>query len=172
MSKDIRDALADIDLFAPLGPDGIDRLVEVGRVEYWNAGSNVFEEGQSGPRMMVVLKGHAEVFRTDPGGVVRSLSQVGSGDVLGEMSMLLGEPATATVRAVDELKVFSMDCKAFQQMVDRGDPAALRFGLELARSMSMRLIRLNDIVLHLLMEVEADELSELAREITEEIPLY
>ena len=172
MANDIHEALSRIDLFAPLGPDGIGRFVDVGRVEYWNAGSEVFEEGQTGPRMMVILDGHAEVFRTDPNGVLRSLSQVGTGDVLGEISMLLGEPASATVKAVGELRVFSIDRRAFQGMVDAGDPAALRFGLELARLLSMRIVRLNDVVLHLLMDAEPDELSELAREVTEEIPIF
>ncbi len=155
MATDIAARLLDIALFAPLGPDGVARLVDVGRVEWWNEGSVLLEEGSSGPRMMVVLDGRADVARRDASGVARTIAALGPGDVVGEMALLLDAPRTATVTARTDLRAFSMDRRGFEELVEAGDPAALRFGLELARVLSARLLRLNDVVLDLLLHAEA-----------------
>jgi len=72
--------------------------------------------------------------------------------VLGEMSLLLDLPRTATVRALSELKVFAMDRAAFLELVSLSDPAVLRLGLELSKVLAGRLTKLNDKVLQLLAE--------------------
>ncbi len=157
MGTHIRDTLARTQLFAPIDTDGIDRMVDCGRVEHWNEGATVLEEGSSGLRMMVILEGRGEVFRRDPSGVERSIAQIGEGDVMGEMALLLDLPRTATVRAVTPLRVFTMDRTAYQEMVDAGDPASLRFSLEVSKVLAERLLRLNDIVADLLMHADGAE---------------
>ena len=75
---------------------------------------------------------------------------LGPGEVLGEMSLLLDLPRTATVRATTALRVFAMNRSSFEQMVADHDPAAMRLGLELAKVLAERLLSLNDRVLELL----------------------
>lgn len=152
-----RETLAKHPLFCELTPDGVDRLVDVGRIEYWPEGAVLLEEGSVGPRMMLVLEGTVEVRRKDSNGVNRTLARLASGEILGEMSLLLDMPRTASVVATDDLRVFSMDRAAFSRMVDEGDPAALRFGMELARMLASRLITLNATVVDLLVAVEDSE---------------
>jgi len=137
-------------LFKGVLPDGVARFAEVGRVEHWPEGSMVLEEGERGPRMMVLLEGQAEVIRADAAGVERRIAVLGPGDVLGEMSLLLDLPRTATVRATTELRVFAMNRSSFDQMVAEHDPAAMRVGLELARVLAERLMSLNERVVELL----------------------
>ena len=60
----IRGILARNSLFSELTEDGLDRLIDVGRVEYWTEGAMVLEEGATGPRMMVILEGEVEVPAT------------------------------------------------------------------------------------------------------------
>ncbi len=141
-------------MFSDLTEGELSRIVEVGRVEYWQEGSLVLEEGSYGPRMMVLLNGTVEILRRDPSGVQRQITELGPGEILGEMSLLLDMPRTATVRAITELRVFAMDRAAFQQLVDSGDPAVLKFGLQLSKVMAIRLMRLNDRVVDLLMATE------------------
>ena len=150
MARDLVQTLASLPLFKTLPADGLQRIAEVGRVEYWQEGAILLEEGSVGPRMLVLLEGQVEIFRRDPSGVQRSITQLGEGEVLGEMSLLLDLPRTATVRAITGLRVFAMDRGAFQEMVDVGDPAILRLGLELSRSLAQRVMTLNDKVVKLL----------------------
>ncbi|MEZ4317326.1 MAG: cyclic nucleotide-binding domain-containing protein [Myxococcota bacterium] len=146
----LQETLSAIPLFEGLEPAEIDRLVEIGRVEYFGAGGTILAEGEEGPRLLVILEGRVEVLREDAGGVPRSIGVCGAGEVLGEISLLLELPRSATVRALDDLKCFTMDRNTFQEMVDAGDPAALKMGMALARSLASRLLTLNDRVLDLL----------------------
>jgi CRP-like cAMP-binding protein len=154
MTDPILSALQQTELLQPLSADEVGRLAEVGRIEYWQEDALVLEEGAVGPRMMVILEGQVEVLRRDDGGVQRAIARLGPGDVLGEMSLLLELPRTATVRALSDLKVFAMDRQAFLEMVELSDPSVLKLGLELSRVLAKRLTQLNDKVLELLRESE------------------
>lgn len=156
----LQDTLASIELFSELSADEIARIAEVGRVEYWAEGAVVIEEGAHGPRLMVLLDGEVEVLRRDPTGVQRTLGKAGPGEVLGEMSLLLELPRTATVQALSELRVFAMDQPAFQDLVDDGDPAVLKLGLALSRMLAGRVLRLSERVTKLLMQADSKELQE------------
>jgi CRP-like cAMP-binding protein len=154
MAEELHSVIATVDLFKDLGETELQRIAEVGRVEYWKEGALVLEEGAFGPRMMIVLEGRVEILRRDGAGVQRALASLGPGEVLGEMSLLLDLPRTATVQALEPLKVFAMDRMAFNEMVDAGDPVMLKLGLQLSRVLARRLISLNDRVLGLVAENE------------------
>ncbi len=154
MPNDLSATLQLLPIFNLLRPEEVERITEVGRVEYWQEGALVLEERAVGPRMMVVLEGRVEVLRRDKAGVQRAIAELGPGEILGEMSLLLELPRSATVRAVTPLRVFAMDQAAFQELVDQDDPATLKLGLALSRILAMRLMRLNDRVLDLLGQAE------------------
>ena len=154
MSDELQSVLAATHLFADLSEAELRRITEVGRVEYWKEGALVLEEGALGPRMMIVLEGRVEILRRDGAGVQRALATVGPGEALGEMSLLLDLPRTATVAALEALRVFAVDRQAFQELVAAGDPAVLKLGLQLSRVLARRLMALNDRVLSLVSDNE------------------
>jgi len=157
MSEQTVRALGEAGVFQTLSADELGRIVDMGRVEYWQRDALVLEEGAQGPRLMVLLEGQVEVLRRDAGGVQHTIARLGPGEILGEMSLLLDLPRTATVRALTELRVFAMDRAAFEKMVESGDPAVLKFGLELSRVLANRVVRLNERVVELLAASESGE---------------
>ena len=152
MSPPLRKLLASVDLFAALDADALHRVSESGRLEHWRDGALVLEEGAYGPRMLVILEGTVEILRRDPAGVQRPVSQLSSGQLLGEMSLLLDLPRTATVRARGDVMVFALDRRAFRDLLDTNEPAFLRLGFELSRELARRVMALNDSVMGLLAE--------------------
>jgi CRP/FNR family cyclic AMP-dependent transcriptional regulator len=146
MSQDLSQRLASVELFSRLDPEERAQLAVLGRLEHWPRGAVVLEEGEVGPRMMVLLAGEVEVSREQ--GVV--LATLGPGECIGETSLLLDVPRSATVRARTDLTGFSMDRAAFDERLEAGDPAALKVALALARSLARRLTRLNQVVTALL----------------------
>ena len=150
----MQDTLSDVPLFAELDDAELLRIAEIGRVEYFNRGATILAEGEHGPRLLVILDGSVEILRADPNGVDRSVGTATTGDVLGEISLLLELPRSASVRALDDIKCFTMDRTSFQEMVKAGDPAALKLGMALARTLATRLLALNDRVLSLLNAVD------------------
>lgn len=152
MSSEIAHVLARLDLFRGWNEDELAHLASLGRIEHWRDGAILLEEGAHGPRMMVLVAGQVEVVRRDEAGVEHAIGVVGQGEALGEMSLLLDLPRTATVRAVTNLQVFAMDRAAFLERVAEGDPVMLKLGYALSRSLARRLHTLNERVLQLLAE--------------------
>lgn len=153
--REIEQALRGVRLFESLSDEELRRLVEVGRVEYWREGAPILEEGAYGPRMMTILDGRVEVLRRDESGIQRRITELGAGEILGEMSLLLDLPRTATVRALEPLRAFAMDRAAFNERVEAGDTAVLKLGLQISRVLARRLIHLNDRMVELLAGSEA-----------------
>jgi len=129
------------------------RVAEAGRVERWPRGATVMEEGAQGPRVVVLLEGRVDVVKRDADGQDRVLAEVGAGGVLGEMALLHDEPRSATVRAAESLRVFAIDRHTFQEMIEDGDPAALKMGFAIARVLAGRVLALNDKIVDLLARV-------------------
>jgi len=93
-----------IPMFALLPPLVLERLASLSVAVQVRAGSPVFTQGERGDRFYVVATGSAEV--EIDGAEQRTL---GPGDFFGEIALLRDVPRTATVRAVDELTLYSLE---------------------------------------------------------------
>lgn len=69
------------------------------------AGSLILAEGDRRSEMYVLASGCAEALLVDRQGVERVVSAIGAGETIGEMSLLTGSPASATVRAVEDVEL-------------------------------------------------------------------
>jgi CRP-like cAMP-binding protein len=154
MSLQIARLLAKVDLFAGLSQEEGERIAELGRIEHWRAEGLLMEEHASGPRLVVLLEGEADIVRRDAQGVERTIARVGRGEVLGEIGLLLDLPRSATVRARTPITLFAMDRTVFRDRVAAGDLAALKLGFALSRTLAGRLLQLNRKVTELLAENE------------------
>ena len=78
------------------------------------AGETIVRQGESGRSLFVVVRGEASVRLAGTDGEVARLR---NGDVFGEMSLLTGEPRTATVSAVDDCDLVEIDAEGFRAVV-------------------------------------------------------
>jgi CRP-like cAMP-binding protein len=86
-------------------------------------GELVVREHEPGDSFYVIVQGSAEVM-LGPDGTARVVGRLTPPDVFGEMSLLMGEPRTATVRAATDMVVLVVDRDAFKQIIT-ADPAIL-----------------------------------------------
>jgi small-conductance mechanosensitive channel/CRP-like cAMP-binding protein len=107
------DRLSAIDLFATLPPDARLGLSRSAQEHMFAAGESIVRQGASGNSMYVVLHGRARVV-LEPNG--REVAVIEPGGFFGEMSMLTGEPRTATVRAIDDVRVLELPSEQFRQI--------------------------------------------------------
>ncbi len=104
--------------------DGLDEaaLDEVVRGTQWLAlpgGETLFEQGDPGDSLYLVVSGRLRVFRQQAGGTEQVVRDVGRGDNVGEMAMVTGEPRSATVRAVRDTELVRLSRDAFDCVLER-----------------------------------------------------
>lgn len=84
------------------------------------AGMVLTRQGASGGLAYVIAWGRAEVLRSG-----KRLATLGPGDVVGELSLLDGEPRSATVKAMTDLQVLELDGRDLQRLMKKA-PSVVR----------------------------------------------
>lgn len=168
MSSEVAQLLRRSSLTDNLSLEEIERLSQVGSIERWSAEEVLIEEGSTGPRLLVLLRGNVEVVKQAGDGSSHVLATLSEGSVLGEMSLLQDAPRSATVRAISSVAAFSMDRQTFQEMLDRGDSIAYKLSYRIARVLARRVDELNRRVVQLIVDRVPEPTEELKR-IREEI---
>jgi CRP/FNR family transcriptional regulator, cyclic AMP receptor protein len=132
--------LIQIPIFRGLTESEAGGLLEIAEETKLSKGKMLFEEGDPGDAMYVVLEGNVEVLKKDRGGVQQQLAKMGDGSVLGEMSLVVGQSArSASVLAVTDLKLLKMPTQRFSKLVRTDNVGALKVVHNLAQVLSRRL---------------------------------
>jgi len=79
-------------------------------------GEVILREGAPGDEMYFVETGQVKVVR-GAGREARTLAELGTGDVFGEMALLTGNPRSATVTAISEVDAWAMAKADFEDLV-------------------------------------------------------
>jgi CRP/FNR family cyclic AMP-dependent transcriptional regulator len=86
-------------LFDMLSPAELELAAEMSRPRRYAAGEVVFEEGDLGDSLFVVVEGEVDVLRRDDSGESCLIGTLGAPEFFGEMSLIDKEMRSATVRA-------------------------------------------------------------------------
>jgi CRP/FNR family transcriptional regulator, cyclic AMP receptor protein len=100
-------------------------------------GQVIFQQGEPGGAMHVVLSGRVEVYLVDEDRKRVVLNELGPGEIFGELSLFDGDPRSASVRAVEAARTFQIDRADLERLFARKPHAAL----EILTVMSRRLRR-------------------------------
>ncbi len=105
--------LSTVPLFANCSKRELARLLSRVRTETVDAGHTLFVEGAPSSNMYVILTGSAIVRKNG-----RRVARVGPGDVVGELSVILGGPRTATVEADTPIEWLVLDRNSLREAID------------------------------------------------------
>jgi CRP-like cAMP-binding protein len=122
------DMLGKVDLFEGLPKKALRQIAATGKEMAFREAVDVCKEGDTDARFYLILDGTATV--TIRG---RELNQLEPGDYFGEISIIDGEPRSATVTAVSPLRTLSMTSWNFRSIVKENPDIALRIMRNLAR---------------------------------------
>ncbi len=114
---DAFEALRQVATFRALSDEQVRDLARHARLERYTAGEALVRQGDAGRSLFVVLAGDVRVARTEGGGPARELARLGPGSFFGEMSLLTGEPRSATVAALGEVDVVVVEKEAFASLL-------------------------------------------------------
>jgi len=99
------------------------KLGELGK-EYKD-GEIIIEQGESGNCMYVIQSGEVEVLRDNNDGPVQ-LAIRKTGDFFGEMALFSKEVRSATIRAVGNARILTVDRKNLLQSIQKDPSLAFR----------------------------------------------
>ena len=137
------DVITSSPLFEMLSSSELAHLAELAEERVYTAGEPVFEEGERGDSVYVIVRGEVEVVRRDHGGVPRPLLVLAAPEFFGEMSLIDKEYRSATVRARTEavlLRLTVQHLATFRQTYKDGFTFVI---INIARILSARVREAN-----------------------------
>src|ERR1041385_10998 len=126
--------LTNIPLFDGIAEASVSRLTAIKPVEF-GAGRTVFAQGNRSSTMYVILSGAVDISSHAPASNSESLAARGPGEVIGELSLLDGQPHSADVVAISPTLVLPISAKELEALV-ASDP---RFAMNLLRALASKL---------------------------------
>ncbi len=104
--------------FADLTDDEVKVVAGVTRKASYNLGDTVFKETEDGQSIYIIKKGEVKACKTAPDGELFTLTIMREGEIFGEMSFLDGRPHTSTIVAISDLKVYVINRKDFETIIE------------------------------------------------------
>ena len=104
----------DTDFLHTLTPAESDALEEMGEPGAYPAGEVIFEQGGIADCVLLVRSGRVRVTATAGDGEAVVLAERGAGELLGELSGIDGQPRSASVTALDEVRGLVIPLRAFR----------------------------------------------------------
>jgi len=91
----------------------------------YHDGETIVRQGDMGDCMFVIQRGSVEIVREEAGRTFR-LTELGAGEIFGEMALCEKQPRSATVRALGEVRVLTVDKRTFLRRVQEDPSLAFR----------------------------------------------
>lgn len=106
-------ALGDSELFADMPRELLHDVAQLMHPITYDKGQYVCRQGDPGQSLIVIQEGKLEAYLAAPGGGRIKLSEIGPGDVIGELSLLGDGGRTATLVATDRTICWELERPAF-----------------------------------------------------------
>jgi CRP/FNR family transcriptional regulator, cyclic AMP receptor protein len=105
-------------------------------------GKRLFDEGDDGDRLYVILDGKIKLTRAAPDGRENLIGVLGPGEMFGELSLFDPRPRTASATALVDTRLAAMAHEALRPWLT-GRPEV---AMHLLRALAQRLRRTNDVM--------------------------
>ena len=102
----IEDTFANVDLFAELDREDLERLAKVTIVRDFKQGDVIVREGELGVAFYVVAQGRVEVVKGLGGAMEQVVAEVGPNSFFGEMALFDNQVRSASVRAAEDTQCY------------------------------------------------------------------
>lgn len=132
-------SLRSIPLFASLPDRQLDKISPMIRDTEHAPGERIITYGEPGRALSIIVKGQVEVLKPGDDGQEKLLGILSTGECFGEMSLLTGDPCSATIRARDQVKTLTVLKADFDALLAR-NPVLNRY---FSKLLALRLNKLS-----------------------------
>jgi HEAT repeat protein len=109
--------LSRVPLLADLTPADLQRVAAIAAENDFDEGEVICEQGEAGNEMFVIISGEARVVVNNDGQPEKEIARRVAGDVVGEMSIISGDPRIASVIAADDVRALCLDRLSFESLL-------------------------------------------------------
>ncbi len=124
------------------------------------AGQPVITAGQSEQALYILLDGSAEVDLEPARADERPVAELVPGNVFGESSFFHASSHSATVKARTNVRLLKLNRAPFDQLLQRGNVAALRVAANAATILAARLQAADQLIVELLEQIRDEKVRE------------
>ncbi|MDD5435119.1 MAG: cyclic nucleotide-binding domain-containing protein [Nitrospira sp.] len=110
--------LQGINFFSELNDEDLNVVANVLQEQDFPIGSTIFKEGADGSSLYIIKRGEVKACKSTPEGDLLTLTLHKDGEIFGTMSFLDGRPRSATIVAISDTKVYSLDKSDFETLID------------------------------------------------------
>ena len=101
--------LKQVDLFRELSEEQLQQIGKIAHEEIFATGSIVCQQGDHADKMYIVSEGQVEVIVENSNGRQQSMLYLGSGQIIGEMTLVdEGKRSATVIAAEDDTKVYAI----------------------------------------------------------------
>jgi diguanylate cyclase (GGDEF)-like protein len=111
--------LKQVPIFQQVGNEALEELASIGTVEYRDAGSYLFREGDRTGCMYLIIRGRVAISRAVPEAPPLQVGILSDGNFLGEMALIDGEPRTASAMTLERCELFVISRERFTELLSQ-----------------------------------------------------
>ena len=126
----LRDLLRKVSYFEQCGDIELRQVIEKGYRKKLGQGEIICRENEPGDSFYIILSGAVEVFVES---ITQQVAVRKAGEFIGEMSLLMGTPRTATLRTLEETILFVVDRDNLQSLLNKHHDLADKIAEELSQ---------------------------------------
>lgn len=115
--NELHELLRQVECFAEMDSDVLRLLEEKMTLAHYTDGQVLSREGDRDGTMYILRSGHVRVLRRGPDGGDAETGMLDPGDFAGVTSLFAREPRMATLQAVGEVEVWTLDHPSFQRLL-------------------------------------------------------
>lgn len=116
--QSVQETLARAGIFQGVDPDAVVNLISQMQTESFPRGTTIFDEGEPGDRLYIIVDGKIKLARHAPDGRENLLSVMGPSDMFGELSIFDPGPRTSSAVCVTEVEAATMDSEMLRTWIN------------------------------------------------------
>ena len=132
-SYNIEGLLGQVSVFSALSAEIRTQIAERSVIAEYGAGEFIVRQGDQGNALYIIRTGSCGIYVRKNGKQENRIATIDSGGFFGEMSLLTGEPITATVRAMVDTSVIIIDKENFSIILNDNPAISVQLGEILAK---------------------------------------
>ena len=113
----VSEKLQQVPLFVPLTEEELEKVAKASTTRVYAQGEAIVRRGQEGNSMFVIVRGAVKV-QIPENDYQKTINKLTANDFFGEMSLLTGQPRTATVIAEEETEVIQIKKSAIRPLFE------------------------------------------------------